>query len=504
MQTTESSERWAWTTVGSVLILFLVGPAVRSPDGLEMLRLTARWLGQPVSVGDPAFWPPLWSALNIPSVALGFSVSGARLLNLLLWGLLIWPLHHLSADLGGRVAARRAVVFYLVLPMLTLFASVLDARALGAFIATSFAAAAVSYAKRRRGLAVLLLFASLATLARPEGIMFPFIAGVITWMVSRAWWRGLAALVLTLLPSAIIRSTVRGVTGHEQLFAPWYGTWSTWDMLALFGPASVPTEFRRFALAAVESGVINSRPALEDVAGVLMAVPGGIAEAAATLAGAIGIVGLVLAGRGLARVVPENQRWLTVGLVVLPFLAIAGAPMAKDQAGPLSNFLFLMPVLVVLAAVGAQLPRGPRWMPWTLLGLAVVETNFTPLMTPAPYFLEGSEAAALATVMLQKNPPPSGSVAVDFSSRDVAISAGLKAVPLGPIWVGPLPDAVDAVLINSVGASGEDGGRTLQLLESAAWRVAWVVGDEDMLILEDESPTRPRWDRGWYALLLRE
>ncbi|MDG1137530.1 MAG: hypothetical protein P8N28_04630, partial [Phycisphaerales bacterium] len=189
---------------------------------------------------------------------------------------------------------------------------------------------------------------------------------------------------------------------------------------------------------------------------------------------------------------------------VLPFLAIAGAPMAKDQAGPLSNFLFLMPVLVVLAAVGAELPRGPRWMPWTLLGIAVVETNFTPLMTPAPYFLEGSEAAALATVMLQKNPPPSGSVAVDFSSRDVAISAGLKPVPLGPIWVGPLPDAVDAVLINSVGASGEDGGRTLQLLESAAWRVAWVVGDEDMLILEDESPTRPRWDRGWYALLLRE
>lgn len=504
MQTTESSERWAWTTVGSILILFLVGPAVRSPDGLEMLRLTASWLGHQVSVGDPAFWPPLWSALNIPGVALGIPVSGARLLNLLLWGLLIWPLHHLSTDLGGRPAARRAVVLYLVLPMLSLFASVLDSRALGAFIATCFAAAAVNHTKRRSGLVLMLFFAALAPLARPEGVLFPFIAGVIVVMVSRVWWKGIAGVAVTLLPTTIIRSTVRGMTGHEQLFAPWYGTWSTSDMLTLFGPASVPTEFRRFALAAVESGVVNPRPAVEDVVGVLMAVPGGIVEAAATLAGAIGIVGLVLAGRGLSRVLPSNGRWLTVGLVVLPFLAIAAAPMAKDQAGPLSNFLFLMPILVVLAAVGAQLPWGPRWLPWGVLGLAVVETNFTPLMTPAPYFLEGSEAAALARAMLERSPPASGEVAVDFSSRDVAIGAGLKAVPLGPIWTGSVPDDVDAVLINSVGASGEDGGRTLQLLESSDWHVAWVVGDEDMLILEDEPPTRPRWDRGWYALLLRE
>ena len=46
-KSTESTERWAWTTVGSILILWLLNPTIKSPDGLEMLRLTQQWLGQP-------------------------------------------------------------------------------------------------------------------------------------------------------------------------------------------------------------------------------------------------------------------------------------------------------------------------------------------------------------------------------------------------------------------------------------------------------------------------
>ena len=88
----ESTERWGWTTIGTILILLVLNPTVKSPDGLEMLRLTGQWLGHPTTVGDPYFWPPLWSALNIPAVALGQPVIGAHLLNQLLWGFTIWPL----------------------------------------------------------------------------------------------------------------------------------------------------------------------------------------------------------------------------------------------------------------------------------------------------------------------------------------------------------------------------------------------------------------------------
>ena len=175
---------------------------------------------------------------------------------------------------------------------------------------------------------------------------------------------------------------------------------------------------------------------------------------------------------------------------------------------------------MALMAVGARWLSGPRWLPWALLGLVAVETYTTPLMPAAPYFLEGSESADLARAMLKLDPPKSGQVATDFSGRDVVMGAGLTVRPLGPTWSGSIPGDVDAILINSVGASGEDGGRTLALLESDEWTVAWVTGDGDLRSLHHEtpntprpyrgwyalmreSPSTPRWERGWYALLKR-
>ena len=108
--------------------------------------------------------------------------------------------------------------------------------------------------------------------------------------------------------------------------------------------------------------------------------------------------------------------------------------------------------------------------------------------------------------MLQKTPPENGVVAVDFSGRGVVLAAKLTPTPLGPPWVGPISDDVNAVLINSVGASGEDGGRTLLLLENKEWQVEWVVGDGDIKMAnpnEHSIPDLPRWDRGWFALLSR-
>jgi hypothetical protein len=472
---------------------------------MEMLRLTSSWLGADVSVGDPAFWPPLWPLLNVPTVYLGIPFEGARLVNLLCWGLLIWPMHMLATCLAGRIAGRMAVVLYMLVPTITTVGTVMDARPLGALITTGFAAAAVHTAKRGCGWRWMLVLAALAPLARPEGVLLPLVAGAVLWLFGRPWWHGLLGGLAALLPTVLLSSAVRGLTGHEQLFAPWYGTWSTWDLLSLFGPASVPTEFRRFALAAVEAGVVQSQPGIDDALSVLATVPGGIVGGLPILAGALGVVGLAAALRGLWLALPARRRWQCLGVTLLPFLAVAGAPMAGGQGSPMANFLFLLPGFVALAAVGLMSAplSWPRWVPFALAALMIAETHITPLREPPPHFIEGSHAADLAQGMLQRNPPKNGVVAVDFSGRDVVLGAGLRSVALGPPWAGPVPDEAGAVLISSVGGSGEDGGRTLLLLEDPAWRVEWVVGDEDLATAAGLTPERARWDRGWYALLVR-
>ncbi len=501
----ESTERWALTTLGTCVLLVWMGSAMRSPDGMEMLRLTASWLGADVSVGDPAFWPPLWPLLNVPTVYFGIPFEGARLVNLLCWGLLIWPMHMLATCLGGRNAGRMAVVLYMCLPTISTVGTVMDARPLGAFITTSIAAAAVVAAKRGGSWRWMLALAALAPLARPEGVLLPIVAGVVLWLLGRPWWQGLLGGLAAFLPHVVLSSAVRGLTGHEQLFAPWYGTWSTWDLLSLFGPASVPTEFRRFALAAVEAGVVHSQPGIDDALSVLATVPGGIAGSLPILAGAIGGLGLAAVIRGFWLALPTRRRWLCLGVALMPFLAVAGAPMAAGQGSPLANFLFVLPGFVALAAVGLSSipPSWPRWVPFAAVVVLIAEAHITPLREPAPYFIEGSQAADLAQGMLQRSPPKGGIVAVDFSGRDVVLGAGLRSVALGPPWAGPVPDEAGAVLISSVGASGEDGGRTLLLLEDSAWRVEWVVGDEDLAMSAGLAPERARWDRGWYALLVR-
>ena len=504
----ESTERWAWTTLGTMLILWVVYPTLPSPDGLEMLQLTGQWLGQGSSVGDPNFWPPLWPFLNIPAVALGEPIIGAHLTNQIIWGLVIWPLHLLACCLGDRDAARRAVLLYLLLPMLVAFGPVLDARPLGTLITTAFVSAAVHQGVRKRGLWAMLILAAIAPLARPEGVILPVLAGGCIWLLGRGWKQAIAAVALTLSPHIALRSSLRGMTGHEQLFGPWYGTWSTWDLISLFGPAASPSTFREFALSAVQEGVVDGRPEASDFISLLITVPMGITGMTLIFAGAVGFLGLLFAGRGLWILLPKERRWSMLGLILLTPVAIAAAPMARDQAAPLANYLFLMPGLITLMAIGLKpwAPTWPNWGPLGLLSVVLLEAHFTPFQSPPPYFLEGSEAASLATVMLRRTPPENGLVAVDFPGRSVVLAAGLKPSPLGPPWLGPISSDVRAVLINSVGASGEDGGRTLQLLESKEWRVKWVVGDEDLAMADPNNqtpPELPRWDRGWFALLVR-
>ena len=495
-------ERVVLTAVSIVLFMLFGGSALRSPDGMEMLRLTASWLGSSADVGDPSFWPPLWSLLNVPAVSLGYDTAGARLLNLLCWGALVWPLHSLACGLSTPRAGRIAVAVYWMVPIFFAHAAVLDARPLGALITTTFFAASVAAVQGRRGVAVVAVLAAMAPFARPEGILLPVLTAGVAWMAGRGVARSVMLAGLSVVPHAVFRSSLRGLSGHEQLYGAWYTTWSTWDILSLFGPASVPTEFRRFALAAVESGKVPGQPAIDDVVALVATMPGGVVGAIGIMAGTVGVMGMAAAVRGLLSMPRDATFWTIAVLVGSPLLIVAITPMAKDQASAAANYLFVVPGLIALLATGIDSLRSPRWVA-VCFGLLMAEVHLTPLAHEPPYFLEGSEAAALAAQMLVTSGPASGVVGADFSSRDVVFRAGMKVRAIGPIWAGPVPDDVDAIMINSVGAKGEDGGRTIQLLESPDWRVEWVVGDGDVALARGERPEMPRPERGWYALLRR-
>ena len=177
--------------------------------------------------------------------------------------------------------------------------------------------------------------------------------------------------------------------------------------------------------------------------------------------------------------------------------------MARGQAAPVMNYMFLFPGVIALAAVG-MVPVWRGRMRWPVL-VAVcwaVEAIWSPLRPQAPYFIETSEAADLARAMLKEQPPQGPEIATDLSGRDLVLSAGFEVVQLEPVWLRDVPDRINAVLISSVGAWGEDGGRALSLLEDARWQVAWVTADGDIAASQGQSDPLLRSDKGWYALLV--
>ena len=498
------AERWLWTSLVTGTLLLLSGPALRSPDGIEMLRLAGHWLGHEQSVTAPHFWPKLWPALNLPTVALGHGLSGARLLNLVLWGLVTYPLHVLASLLGGVSAGRRAVLLYLLLPLVWPFVTVLDARPLGALITTGFVASVVMAAQQNRGWFWMVFLAAAAPLARPEGILLPFMAGFACWCIGKSLIRSLLVSGLCLIPHVVASGTSRGISDHESLYASWYGTWAVSDILVLFGPSSVPTRFREFAIAAMDSQVVSSTPSKEEVLSLFQSMPMGLLVASSILLSGIGFVGIAMLFHGLVRVVPRTRRWWIVGAILMPWIAIAVAPMARGQAGPLANYLFLFPSLLAVLAVGMVPSRSVRLV-WPLMfaSLLFFEVHNSPLKAPPPYFLESSEAADLAHAMLVRDPPSQGTVAADFSGRNVVLGADLELIELEPIWFGPVPDDVSAVLLSSVGAQGEDGGWAIELLDDPGWRLEWVTGDGDIEASRGVAAKSLRTDRGWYALVVR-
>ena len=405
----EAEERWWWTTASIVLMLLLVGPSVRSPDGMEMLRITASWFGADVQVGDPHFWPPLWSLLNAPGVLLGEPVAGARWLNIVLWGAIAWPLHSAVSIIGGRVPARWAVVLYWCLPMLTLFASVLDARALGAFITTAFVASLIKTASKGGGLGWPVFWAALAPFARPEGILHCAVAVFVFWLMGRNWREILGSALAIFVPTVAFRGSVRGNDRHEQLFALVRHVVDLGHAHAL-RPSICSDGIPSFRARGHGHQGGECSTHCGRFSGRAGGSPGRRRRWAHGARRCGRYPGPIVRRDGFAAPSPQPTSTAHRGCRGGSLSRHRGSTDGQGSSRTsLSNYLFLMPTLIGLTALGLGTLRRWRWAPWAAILVIVAETNFTPLMTPAPYFLEGSESAALATVMLKRDPPASGS-----------------------------------------------------------------------------------------------
>jgi hypothetical protein len=476
------------TAVSIALFVLLAGPAVRAPDGLEQLAMVRGWLGGP-ELAMTSQWAPLWPLLLVPFAWLGLE-QGAWVLNLLLAGAVAWPLHLLVETVSGRRAARVAVAVWVLMPTVLNHAVVIDARPLLWLLVTLVPALAVSGRwKAAFGVAVL------APLARPEGaVALPLLA--VGWLLSGGDWKKAAGgLVLGVLPTAAVRALRGGRGAWEAFYSPWSSTWPTDDFIALTGAASGPTAYREFLLTGVGAG-IETPPS--DPMALLERLPRGLTLVGEGLVESLGVVLLLAALVGLVRVALGGWRpALLAAMVFAPMLALAPMPMLDGQGTLATNLLFLAPVLLAAAVHGSFWLAGKRGRLWPLAAALLVggtlESRFGPLRCPDPVYLEDSQSADAMTAWLQHNAPADGQVACTITGRGVVFRAGLSPIALPSTWEGWDPPAGSGVLLTAVDLLGQDGGRGLELLESADWELMWVVSDADLVAWYGGSTGSDTW-----------
>ena len=469
-------ERWLWTVAVTVLMLWLGGPTGYSPDGLEMIALAKSWLGEGPALEAGGYWPPLWPAAVALLSRIWPAVEAGRVLNLALAGLVVWPLHHLAAQLSDRRGARLAVLVYALLPSVREHAPVLDARPLGMFLATAAAAAAVHAActGAQKNWWWAFFLSMLASLARPEGLLLVPLVGLGALLSGQTWRQTLPVILLSALPSLLRPGS--GVRGWEAFTGPWLGIWPNNDLLALFGSNSVPTGYRHFVLAAEASGIEKSPNFLSNL---LLGLPGGLDLLYQGLPAAMGGMGLLVSLWGIAQLVRRGWR---VALPTLGGVGLLGPivllPMARDQATPATNLMFLVPLGCAMIAAAMPLRRRAPTLELVLataLCIGVVaEAHRGPFRGEKPFFFEGTDAAQIMQAWLEANPPTSQKVACRLSARGVVLAAGLVPTPLGSPWEDWKAGEGEGVLLTTVDLRGADGGRGLSLLEDPAWELRAV------------------------------
>ncbi len=451
----------AWSCAAFLVLAPTVG---RNPDGLEMLALARSWVGG-VPLHDPGFWSPLWPMLLVP-LTVGPLEELAWLLNLLLAGLVAWPLYGLAERVGGTWAARGAVLGWAGLPAVREYASVLDARPLTWLLVALTVWATVEACRSRRWIGPF-VFAGLAALARPEGVaLAPLVA--VTAFASGA--RGVAALglVAALAPKLAWGALVPAAPSFTALAVPWMGVWSLEDVVALYGSASLPTDYRTFAVAQGSAGMSL---------GLLRELPETLGVLSVGAVQALGAVGLVVGLAGAATI-GSRGRWglWAVASVVAPLAAVVVMPASRGQATAAANLLAWVPFALV--AVVAVLPRRlPPWMPVALAAALVVETHLSPVRGDRPAFYEGARVTATTRTWLEQG-WDGAPVASTLKGRDVVVGAGLDHLVLPSPWERWDPPVGTGVVLAGPDVEGEDGGRGLELLEDPAWALRFVTEDE--------------------------
>jgi len=506
-----------------------------SPDGLEMLAVSDCLIGNPCEGVSLGYWPPLWPALMTLPAALNLEEWAGRALNLLLAALVVAPLWRTVDLLQStertprgpphltRWAGAGAAAVWILLPTVREHAVVLDARPLGWCIGAWCLWATIRAVRQQQGWGLAVGLAAVAPLARPEGIALPvLVAAARAGTEGRTGLKGAAlGLLVGLVPHTAFQAAFPSPRGAvEAFFSPWIDTWRLEDLLALYGPASLPTDYRHFALQTLSEGTLEGP---RDLGGLLFAVLGSVRQAPLALGAAVGSGLLGLSVWGAIRLAQRSRSGL-VGVVLGGGLvmAIAAAPMSGGQATRAANFVGLIPLLLVAVASvfsalsvraaggekrGQKHKRGERrsrarrrqGVAVGVLLALVLEVHLGPLREPAPRFLIGTPAARLAAdVLAEDSRLALGPIHAGFEGRGILRRAGLSPSLLPSTWEAFTPASGDHALLVDAGLI--EAGRSLEMLEDPAWRLCWVAEGDGLPHLSVPPADRTP-DVGWVALL---
>lgn len=455
----------------------LLGPAVRlSPDGLEMLALAGCWAGGSCDGLLQGYWPPLWPALMVPFVGFDGEWAG-RTVNVVCAALVVAPLWRTTAIAAGERAERSisgavAAGVWVLLPMVSDHAVVLDARPLAWLLWAGGAwGAAEAVSGRRWGWGVAGVCGALAPLARPEGLALPVGLAVFAALRGGGLRTAGALLLGGLLPKAAWSALMPENRGTvEAFFGPWFGVWPLDDLLTLYGPASLPSGYRQFALDTLAAGDVE---APRDVGGLLVAVTGALARAPVGIVGVGGgLLALLAIGRSFAALrSPAGRLPAVLGLGVL--VALSAAPMAGGQASPATNYLFLLPLgLVAAFRMPVRRPSDPRWLALVPL-LVLLEAHFSPVREPpADFLLDTPSAKGAAEVIRHDATLDGATIHAGFEGRGILRRAGRPPLLLPSTWEHFDPQPGAYVLLVAHGLL--EAGRALEVAEDPRAQLCWV------------------------------
>lgn len=453
---TDSVRWWLWLVPAVlVAVLGLGAHPVLSPDAIELALAGRCWVAGAVSPElcegtEPWFWPPGFPALvGLPALFLDPALA-ALLGGLLAYGLLGGVLARLGLILGGGPAAVLAPLMLLAVPTLRAHALMGDARALA--LAGILAAILVCHeVPSRRGAVAAGVLLGAAVLTREESLGAAVLVGGVALVRSRTSWPLLPAALGVAAPWTLFLSLR---AGH---FVPtsraWQGAAARWVeafprqwVFADLSAGSRGSPLRTLLSQAAASGTGEPPSVSAAVAWVGTALP-------ATLPWPVA----VLAAGGAAVLWARAHRPALALLAggVVPALAVAALPAARDPILPANNLLVVHVVACLLASVAlasgvARLPRKLRGPVTGSLGLVLL--------------LVASNTGAFPLFQRDAHPPP-------------------RAVAAAADWLAGQPPGRGAGSLVGSAPLHRAGWTRTRLPPPTAAAVAWSVDTPDLVVV---------------------